>query len=156
MKKYDKVLFVSRSDTCRGPMAEAIMQDRVLLEDILVDSKGMIVLFPEPVNQKAQVVLAEKGLSMEGHEAVQFTKDDFDERTLILTMEEAQKKKILGEYPQEAVNLYTLAEYSGNSAGDIFDPLGRDLSEYGTCFDILKEAVDMAVNVLFGEEETLC
>ena len=92
MKKYDKVLFVSHSDTCRGPMAEAILQHKLLLEDILVDSKGMIVLFPEPVNPKARDVLVQHNLELEEHEAVQFSADDFDERTLILTMEKTQKR----------------------------------------------------------------
>ena len=26
MKKYDRLIFVSNSDTCRGPMAEAILK----------------------------------------------------------------------------------------------------------------------------------
>ena len=95
MKKYDKVLFVSHSDTSRGPMAEAILQHKLLLEDILVDSKGMIVLFPEPVNPKAKEILEQHKLDFSDHEAVAFSADDFDERTLILTMEQAQKQMIL-------------------------------------------------------------
>ena len=83
MKKYDKVLFVSHSDTSRGPMAEAILQNKMLLEDILVDSKGMIVLFPEPVNPKAKEILSQHKLELPDHEAVAFSADDFDERTLI-------------------------------------------------------------------------
>ena len=53
MKHYDKLIFVSDSDTATGPMAEAILQREFLLEDILITSKGLVVLFPEPVNPKA-------------------------------------------------------------------------------------------------------
>ena len=156
MKKYDKVLFVSHSDTCRGPMAEAIMQHKVLLEDILIDSKGMIVLFPEPVNQKAEEVLGMNKLTMEGHEAVQFTRDDFDSRTLILVMEASQKEKILEECGDVAKNLYLVTEYSGSGAGDICSPHGGDLIEYGRCFETLKREVEKVVEVLMTEEEQLC
>lgn len=156
MKKYDKVLFVSSSDTCRGPMAEAIMQHRVLLEDILIDSKGMVVLFPEPVNQKAEEILKQNGLSMSEHEAVQFTKDDFDNRTLILVMEAVQKAKIEEEYRDAVKNLHLLTEYNGSGTGDVASPHGGDLIEYGRCFEVLKREVERAVTVLMEEEEQLC
>ncbi len=155
MKKYDKVLFVSHSDTSRGPMAEAIMQPKVILEDVLIDSKGMIVLFPEPINPKAEAILEEHGMSMKEHEAVQFTKDDFDERTLILTMSGIQKEKLLELYPQETVNLYTLTEYNGSGNGDIVDPIGGNLPEYRQCFDILMSEIEKAVSVI-KEEEAAC
>ena len=67
MKKYDKLIFVSGSDTSTSPMAEAILQSKYLLEDILVDSKGLVVLFPEPINPKAEAVLVSNGLSMKDH-----------------------------------------------------------------------------------------
>lgn len=156
MKKYDKVLFVSHSDTCRGPMAEAIMQHKVLLEDILIDSKGMIVLFPEPVNPKAEEVLVHNNLTMKEHEAVQFTRDDFDERTLILVMEADQKAKILEEFGDEVINLHLLTEYNGSAAGDICSPHGGDLIEYGRCFEVLKREIEKAVEVLMNEEEQVC
>ena len=42
MKKYDKLIFVSGSDTSTSPMAEAILQSRYLLEDIIIESKQAI------------------------------------------------------------------------------------------------------------------
>ena len=152
MKKYDKLTFVSRSDTCRAPMAEALMQDKLLLEDILVDTRGMIVLFPEPVNPKAMEIISQNRLPLEGHEAVQLTKDDFDERTLMLTMEEAQKAKILDEYPDAAKNVYTLSEYCGRS-GDVESPLGKDVPAYGACFLGLKDLIERLAEILKEEEK---
>ncbi|MFS6556596.1 hypothetical protein VPJ68_14235, partial [Parabacteroides distasonis] len=96
-------------------MAEALMQAELLLEDILVDTRGMIVLFPEPVNPKAMEIIKQNHLLLEEHEAMPLTKDDFDERTLMLTMEEAQKVKILDEYAEAAKNVYTLTEYCGRT-----------------------------------------
>ena len=58
MKKYDRLIFVSNSDTCRGPMAEAILKSKFLLSELEVESRGLVVLFPEPVNQKAEAILA--------------------------------------------------------------------------------------------------
>lgn len=153
MKKYDKLTFISRSDTCRAPMAEALLQAKLLLEDIIVDSRGMIVLFSEPINPKAQEVMEKTGLGAQGHQAQQLTKDDFDDRTLMLTMELAQKEKILEDYPDNAKNVYTIAEYCGQGK-DVESPLGKDISAYGECFQILKEMVDRLAEVIKEEDET--
>ena len=50
MKRYDRLIFVSSSDTSVGPMAEAILQSKYLLEELEITSKGVVVLFPEPIN----------------------------------------------------------------------------------------------------------
>ena len=83
---------------------------------------------------------------------MQLTKDDFDERTLMLTMEEAQKAKILDEYPDAAKNVYTLSEYCGRS-GDVESPLGKDVPAYGACFLVLKDLIERLAEILKEEEK---
>ena len=134
-------------------MAEAILQHKLLLEDILVDSKGMIVLFPEPVNPKAREVLTQHELELADHEAVQFSEDDFDPRTLILTMEKVQKEKIQEEYKERVQNLYTISEYSQMEEEDIYDPHGKDLEEYCHCFDVLEMIISKLITILLQEDE---
>lgn len=150
MKKYDKLIFVSGSDTATSPMAEAILQSKYLLEDILIDSKGLVVLFPEPINPKAEAVLVQNGLSMKEHTSEPLIKEDFDERTLVLTMNHAQKDKILVDY-EGVKNLYVLTEYIKES-GELEDPYGGDLDVYGKCFQHLKELITKLVIVLNEEE----
>lgn len=152
MKRYDKLIFVSGSDTSTSPMAEAILQSKYLLEDILVDSKGLVVLFPEPINPKAEAVLAGNGLTMKEHTSEPLIKEDFDERTLILTMDSTQKEKILTDY-EGVKNLYTLTEYI-KAEGEVEDPYGGSLSDYGQCFERLRELITRLVVVL-NEEELL-
>lgn len=154
MKKYDKLTFISRSDTCRAPMAEALLQAKLILEDIIADSKGMIVLFPELVNPKAEEILQQNDLTMAEHEAAPLTRDDFDERTLILTMEEAQRDKILEDFKGEAKNVYTLSEYCGRT-GDVESPFGKDLEAYGACFLEIKELIEKLAQVIREEDEEL-
>ena len=94
MNHYDKLIFVSRSDTATSPMAEAILQKQFYLEDILISSKGLVVLFPEPINPKAEAILASHSLSMKSHMSEQLEEEDFDPRTLILTMDREQISQI--------------------------------------------------------------
>lgn len=150
MKRYDKLIFVSGSDTSTSPMAEAILQSKYLLEDILIDSKGLVVLFPEPINPKAEAILAGNGLSMKAHTSEPLSREDFDERTLVLTMDHAQKDKILEDY-EGVKNLHVLTEYIKED-GEVQDPYGGDLSDYEKCFEQLKDLITKLVVVLNEEE----
>ena len=105
MKKYDRLIFVSNSDTCRGPMAEAIMRSKFLLASLEITSRGLVVLFPEPVNQKAEAIAASHGLTMKNHTAKALKQEDFNDRTLVLVMEDAMKQKIFQEHELSLIHI---------------------------------------------------
>lgn len=153
MKKYDKLIFVSNSDTCRGPMAEAILKSKFLLSELEVESRGLVVLFPEPVNQKAEAILASHGLTMKDHTAKMLEQEDFDERTLILVMEDALKQRIFQEH-ENVQNTWQLSEYIKEET-DVTEPVGGSLADYGACYELLDCMISSLVVVL-NEEELLC
>lgn len=153
MKRYDKLIFVSNGDTCRGPMAAAIMRSKFLLAGLKVESRGLVVLFPEPVNQKAEAILVSHGLSMKDYMARQLVQEDISERTLLLVMEDAQKQKIFQEH-ENVRNLYLLSEYVKKEK-EIKAPVGGSLADYGACFELLERLINSLVVVL-NEEELLC
>lgn len=153
MKKYDRLIFVSNSDTCRGPMAEAILKSKFLLSELEVESRGLVVLFPEPVNQKAGAILASHGLTMKDHTAKMLEQEDFDERTLILVMEDALKQRIFQEH-ENVQNTWQLSEYIKEET-DVTEPVGGSLADYGACYELLDSMISSLVVVL-NEEELLC
>ena len=153
MKKYDRLIFVSNSDTCRGPMAEAILKSKFLLAELEIESRGLVVLFPEPVNQKAEAILASHGLTMKDHTAKMLEQEDFDERTLILVMEDALKQRIFQEH-ENVQNTWQLSEYIKEET-DVTEPVGGSLADYGACYELLACMISSLVVVL-NEEELLC
>lgn len=153
MKKYDRLIFVSNSDTCRGPMAEAILKSKFLLSELEVESRGLVVLFPEPVNQKAEAILASHGLTMKDHTAKILEQEDFDEWTLILVMEDALKQRIFQEH-ENVQNTWQLSEYIKEET-DVTEPVGGSLADYGACYELLDCMISSLVVVL-NEEELLC
>ena len=80
MKNYDKLIFVGSGNTALSPMAEAILQKKFKIEDILIESRGLVVLFPEPVNPKAEAILVSHGLSMKDYRSQALKDEDFDPR----------------------------------------------------------------------------
>ncbi len=151
MKNYDKVLFVDSDNTSAGVIAEAILQEIFKLEDILVESRGLVVLFPEPVNPKVEEVLLSHELTMKDHTSKPLSGDDFDHRTLVLTLQTSQKETLLRDF-ENAQNVWTLAQYLGDGFSDPMDPYGGDLNDYGQCYDQLAEMVSLLAERLKEED----
>lgn len=155
MKRYDRLIFVSNSDTATGPMAEAILQSKFLLDELLVTSKGVVVLFPEPINPKAEAILVSNGLTMKEHMSDPLVKEDFDDRTLLLTTRGEVRQKISNEFGEDyGLQVRVLNEYV-KEKNEIINPYGGTLADYGQCFVEL-EALIAKLVVQLNEEELLC
>lgn len=143
MNVYKKVLFVCLGNTCRSPMAATIMQNYLKGTDILVDSRGMVVLFQEPYNPKAVAVAAKYGMIIPSNSTRQLENKDFDSDTLVLVMNTSMKLKIYDTYDR-AINVYTLGEFVKEPDEEIEDPYGRGMEEYCKCFEHLMVLIEKA------------
>lgn len=146
MKQYDRVVFVARSGTCREPMAAGILRDFMLKRDIEILARGLIVSFPEPMNQKAEAVLISNGINIPEFVSVELSEKDFSENTLVLTMETSHRDKVLNRFPN-AQNVYVLTEFVGDEL-EILDPYGGALPAYGLCYETLRKSIKKLVKLL--------
>ncbi|MDO4489905.1 MAG: hypothetical protein Q4B85_02350 [Lachnospiraceae bacterium] len=150
MRKYDRLIFLDADDTARAPMAAQVMETRSLLSELKILSRGLVVLFPEPVNPKAEAVLVSHGLSAREHTANQLRQEEITRKTLILTMEDSQKDRVWSSY-SDAGNVYTLSEYVGEK-GDIQPLFGEPLSSFGKCLESLEALTEILAEKLNEEE----
>lgn len=132
---FQRVIFVCRENTSRSIMAEAIYKSIAEDGGLEVLSRGMVVLFPEPVNEKVVTVLENHNLSPIRGSSLPLEKEDMKEKTLVLTMTEKLKKQVLNAYPREN-SIFTLKEFCGDM-GDVRDPYGGTLLDYEDCFNEL-------------------
>lgn len=146
VKRYRKIILAGADNTCESIMAEAIFRNISGERPLEIISRGLVVLFPEPVNPKAIAVLEENHLQASKSYSEELTGDDITEDTLILALREAQAQKIVASM-DPACDIATLRGFVGYK-GDTETPSG-DLSNYQDAFENLDLLVKAAAQRIF-------
>ncbi len=146
VKCYRKVILAGADNTCESIMAEAIFKNIAGDRPLEIVSRGLVVLFPEPVNPKAVAVLEENHLQASKNYSEELTADDITKDTLILALREAQVQKIVASM-DPACDIATLRGFVGYK-GDTETPSG-DLSNYQDAFENLDLLVKAAAQLIF-------
>ena len=145
MEKIEKIIFAGKRAICREPMAAAILQREVLNFPVEILARGFVVLFPEPLNQKAEAVMISNGITLENYTSSQLESTDFGETTLILTFDQASKEKVLEM--EGAQNVEVLTDLTGDEL-EILDPYGAELVTYGICYETLSNSIHKLAKIL--------
>ena len=147
MERYDQIVFVCTTNALLSPMAEGIYRNNSLDWMPKGISRGLVVLFEEPINPKCNVLLTQKGYTISTHsQSKQLEKEDLTERALILTMTLSEKVKLIEEFDHEE-NVYTIGEFVGEDT-DMVDPVGNEEGKYKECFDELVLRVNKVIDKL--------
>ena len=140
---FDKIIFVCTGNNSRSPMAETIYKS--LAEDggIPSISRGLIVLFPEPINEKSEAVLENHGLTCVTNASKELVQGDITEHSLLLTMTDKQKNQVCEKFGLTD-NVLTIKEFNGEE-GEVKDPYGGTLVDYEECFNELLRLIKKTI-----------
>lgn len=128
-----QVLLVCSGNTCRSPMAEALLR-RLLTDagrpDITVGSAGTAAIDGAPASEGAYLVGLEQGLDLSGHRARLLSPVLLSEADLVLTMSRGHVNRI--EQLGGAQHVFLLGEYAGlgGASAEVRDPYGSDVEQY--------------------------
>lgn len=144
-KTRKSILFVCSGNTCRSPMAEAIMKTYLscigLARSIKVDSAGITAIEGDPMSQNAQQVLKNLKVQKLNHKATLFKQEMVQKYDLIITMTLSHKLSI-GVFP----NVKAFSELTGR--GEVVDPYGQDIMAYEIAARYFIESMDRIMEVL--------
>ncbi len=155
MKRYQKIIFLCTANTFLSPLAETLY--RIYQEEGMPEavSRGLVVLFSEPVSPKINVALAQHELRPCEHQnSLQMEKEDITPDTLILTMTFSEKVTVMESYQQDNENVFTLGEFVGEDT-DIIDPYGGEEEQYEKCFIDINRRVKKVIQRIKEKETEL-
>ncbi|BDH60612.1 protein-tyrosine-phosphatase [Lysinibacillus sp. PLM2] len=135
------IYFVCTGNTCRSPMAEAILKHKQL-DGVHVKSAGIYALEGGGISENSKAVLDKENIPFE-HKTSQVNESDIEWADLILTMTLAHKQMILHSFPMAKDKTFTLKEYvAPYSSKDVSDPFGGDIYTYTQTYQELKKLID--------------
>lgn len=146
-----RVLLICTGNTCRSPMAEAILRD-LASPTMAVSSAGTATEGGQPMAAAAQTVLKEHGLPVRPHRSQAVSEGLLQESDVVLTMTAGQAQDLMRRFPGASGKVRTLAAAAGET-GDVVDPVGMGHDAYATAYDQIETLLRRFVEHERGNSE---
>lgn len=122
-----KILFVCTGNTCRSPMAEALMSHKN--SEVEVKSAGILAIDHQRANKHTISVLQESDISID-HYSQPVTNTLLNWADIVLTMTIKHKQSLILHYPHYQDKYFTLKEYASESDKKVWAQLKSAYANY--------------------------
>ncbi len=143
-----RITFVCTGNTCRSPMAEIILKNKLKLAgltDVRVTSAGLSAQDGHKISKNSALALKRIGLKSYSFKAKRLTKEMLEKSDIVICMTGAHKLALGGFN-----NVLTMSEITGQS--DISDPYGGDINVYVDTMYQIDDACNIILTKIFEQK----
>ena len=151
-ERVHRVLFVCTGNTCRSPMAAAVLNDLARPREvcsmsegsegraIVASSAGLFAPDGAPMTPEALTALSEAGIvnrpdnNYAAHRARTVTRAIMEEADEVVAISASHAMELLMRFPEYASRIFTLSE-------DVPDPYGHGQETYRRCLAALRRLI---------------
>ncbi|MFJ7934303.1 low molecular weight protein arginine phosphatase [Sporosarcina sp. NPDC096371] len=145
------IYLICTGNTCRSPMAEAILRSRGI-DNVNVRSAGIYAQDGQQISPHATTLIEEANMPHTPWSRM-ISSEDLEWADVVLTMTEAHKMALLYSYPTMKQKTFTLKNFVKFGAGeDVHDPFGGNLETYRQTFDELSRIIDVLERRLMEQQ----
>lgn len=146
------VLFVCTGNTCRSPMAEALLRKALGgRNDIKICSAGVGAMPGQPASRETRDILSSKKAPLDAFHSRQVDDSLLADADLIIAMTESHAALVRQFFPDCAESVNVLGDFidDGEFAGlDVPDPIGMGRKAYEEVAKVLELAIPRIIKKL--------
>lgn len=142
---YFTVLFVCTGNSCRSPIAKALLEKKVKGKRILAYSAGTSALSGNLPPEEAIRIAEDYGIDISEHRSTPLNPELINGADLILVMEGEHYDRVTSFKRENSSKTFFLASYPERGAKEIEDPIGKSYKVYKRVAQSIEEGVERVV-----------
>ncbi|MEE8424887.1 MAG: low molecular weight protein arginine phosphatase [Elusimicrobiota bacterium] len=140
-----KLLFVCTGNSCRSVIAEYLLGKMAADRKLAgweARSAGTAADPSFPTPEGVAVALGERGIEFETRRPQPVSAELMEWADIVLPMTNGHREHILNAHPEHKDKIRLFLEFAGGGPGNVEDPIGRPVSAYRQCRDVLEKGLE--------------